>query len=226
MNVSWAKLLISTVEILNMSIDPSKFQKLNVADTCAIWNILSSRLLYMTANAAGCSFCCTNFVHYECLHKPRKAYTSEDIELQDRLQGAIQDGKFKSCHLDLEDLQEVDILQKRKNLGKGELASIAFAKKTNQAFLTDDIKARRLAQEVMTRQFVQTTPHLVGWLFFAYFLGDGDLKPVIDEHKKYDRPLAQYFNEMYSRALDYRSKLHLHWISENEEYINFGDHNY
>lgn len=189
-----------------MTIDPSQFQKLNVADTCAVWNILASQRLYKAATEAGCSFCCTNFVHYECLHKPRKDYTSADIELKSRLRGAIQEGKFKSYHLDLEDLQEIDILQKRKNLGKGELASIAFAKKTSQAFLTDDKKARKLAEQVMTRQFVQTTPHLVGWLFFTFFLGDSDLKPMIEEHKKYDRPLAQYFDDMYNRALDYRSK--------------------
>jgi len=193
-----------------MPIDPSQFQKLNVADTCSIWNVLSSRLLYVAANAAGCSFCCTNFVHYECLHKPLKTYTSEDLELQARLKEAILDGKFRSYHLDLEDLQEVDILQKRKNLGKGELASIAFAKKTNQAFLTDDIKARKLAEEVMIRHFVQTTPHLVGWLFFANFLGDGDLKSIVDEHQKYNRPLSQYFEDMYSRALDYRSKFNIY----------------
>ena len=189
-----------------MTIDPSQFKKCNVTDTCAVWNILSSRLLYTAANTAGCSFCCTSFVHYEYLHKPRKNYTSEDVELQSRLRGAIQDGKFKSYHLDIEDLQEINILQKRKNLGKGELASIAFAKKTSQAFLTDDMKARKLAEQVMVCQFVQTTSHLVGWLFFANFLGDSDLKIVVDEHKKYDGPLAQYFEEMYNRALDYRSK--------------------
>lgn len=193
-----------------MSIDPSEFQKLNVTDTCSIWNILSSRLLYVAANVANCSFCCTNFVYYECLHKLRTKFTSEDIELQNRLKEAIKDGKFRSYHIDLEDLQEVDILQKRKNLGKGELASIAFAKKTRQAFLTDDKKARELAEEVMTRQFVQTTPHLVGWLFFKNFLGDGDLKSIVDEHQKYNRPLARYFKDMYDRALDYRSKLNLY----------------
>ena len=62
----------------------------------------------------------------------------------------------------------------------------------------------------MNRQFVQTTPHLVGWLFFANFLGDGDLKSVVDEHQKYNRLLGQYFKEMYNRALDYRSKLNLY----------------
>lgn len=195
-------------ELSDMAIDPSQFQKLNVADTCSIWNILSSQLLYVAAQSAGCSFCCTDFVYYECLNKPRKEYKAEDVEMQNRLRQAIQSGKFKSYHLDLEDLQEVALLQKRKNLGKGELASIAFAKKTNQAFLTDDKKARTLAEEIMVRQFIQTTPHLLGWLFFKNFLSDSDLKPIIHEHKKHNRPLAEYFTEMYRRSLDYRSKLY------------------
>lgn len=201
-----------------MTIDPSQFHKLNVTDTCAIWNILSSKLLYMATKAAGCSFCCTNFVYYECLHKPRKTYTQEDIELQNRLRQAIQNGEFKTCHLELEDLQEIEILQKRKNLGKGELASIAFAKKTSQAFLTDDTKARKLAKEVMARQFVQTTPHLLGWLFFTNFLSDRDLQPIINEHKQHNRPLSQCFTEMYNRALDYRAKLSIY----NELSNNYG----
>ncbi|MES1023392.1 hypothetical protein ABN584_10875 [Gloeocapsa sp. BRSZ] len=203
-----------------MTIGPSQFHKINVTDTCAIWNILSSKLLYVTTKAAGCSFCCTTFVYYECLHKSRKTYTKEDIELQNRLRQAVQDGKFKNYHLDLEDLQEIEILQKRKNLSKGELASIAFAKKTGQAFLTDDTKARKLAREVMARHFVQTTPHLLGWLFFINFLSDSDLQPIINEHKQHNRPLAQYFTEMYNTALDYRAKLYICNEANNEHGIN------
>lgn len=194
-------------ELSDMAINPSRFQKLNVADACATDNILSSQLLYKAAQLAGCSFCCTNFVHYECLYKLRKEYTPEAIEIQNRLRQEIQDGKFKSYHLDLEDLQEIAILQNRKNLSKGELASIAFAKKTSQAFLTDDQNARKLAERFMARQFVQTTPHLLGWLFFTNFLSDSDLQPIINEHKKHKRPLAKYFTEMYRRALDYRLKM-------------------
>lgn len=194
-------------ELSDMVINPSQFQKLNVVDACATDNLLSSQLLYKTAQSAGCSFCCTNFVYYECLYKVRKRYTPEAIEIQNRLRQEIQDGKFKSYHLDLEDLQEIAILQNRKSLSKGELASIAFAKKTSQAFLTDDQNARKLAEGVMARRFVQTTPHLLGWLFFTNFLSDSDLQPIISEHKKYKRPLAQYFTEMYLRALDYRSKM-------------------
>ena len=138
---------------------------------------------------------------------PTQALAS--LERGERRPTGDRDGKFNSYHLDIEDLQEVALLQKRKNLGNGELASIAFAKKTNQAFLTDDKKARTLAEEIMVRQFVQTTPHLLGWLFFTNFLSDSDLKPIIDENKKHNRPLAEYFTEMYRRALDYRSKLYV-----------------
>lgn len=199
-----------------MAINPSQFHKFNVADACSIWNVLSAQLLYVAAQSAGCHFCCTKFVYYECLFKPRKEQKSEDIELQKRLRQAIQDGKIKSCTLELEDLQEIALLQKRKNLGKGELSSIAFAKKINQAFLTDDIKAKKLAEDVIARNLVQTTPHLLGWLFFTNFLSDIDLNPIIDEHRNYDRPLAQHFVEMYQRALDYRSKLSLN-VEESSE---------
>jgi predicted nucleic acid-binding protein len=186
--------------------DPSKFHKLNVVDSCAIWNIISTQLLRTTAYSAGCSFCCTYFVYYECLYKRRTKVKPEDSALQDLLRQEMKSGMFKSYHLDIEDLQEIDVLQKRKNLGKGELASIAFAKKTRQAFLTDDRGARNLAEKVLTHHKVQTTAHLLGWLFFESFLSDRDLNQIIDEHKKYKGKLETYFRIMYERALDFRSK--------------------
>lgn len=188
--------------------NPSKFHKINVVDSCAIWNIISTQLLRTTAYSAGCSFCCTDFVYYECLYKPRTKVKPEDIALQVLLRQEMKSGKFKNYHLDIEDLQEIDVLQKRKNLGKGELASIAFARKTHQAFLTDDRGARNLAEEVLTHHRVQTTAHLLGWLFFESFLSDGDLNQIIDEHKKYNGKLEKYFIVMYERALDFRSKQH------------------
>lgn len=186
--------------------DPSKFHKLNVVDACAIWNIISSQLLRTTAYSANCSFCCTDFVYYECLYKPRPRVKPEDVALQALLRQEMQDGKFKSYHLDIEDLQEIEVLQKRKNLGKGELASIAFAKKTHQAVLTDDRGARNLAEEVINHHMVQTTAHLLGWLFFECFLSDSDLKEIIKQHKEYNGNLEKYFRVMYHRALDFRSK--------------------
>ncbi|MBD2384151.1 hypothetical protein [Cylindrospermum sp. FACHB-282] len=203
-----------------MAINPSEFHKLNVLDSCAIDNILSSQLLYVAAQSAGCHFCCTSFVYYECLYNPRKNPTPEAIELQSIFRKVTEDGKIKNYNLELEDLQEVLILEKRKQIGKGELASIVFARKTNQAFLTDDQGARKLASEVMNTRLVQTTPHLLGWLFFANFLGDSDLQPIINEHeKKYNRKLAKYFTEMYLRALDYRSKMYLNVEVANDNEV-------
>lgn len=55
-----------------MAIDPSKFHLINVADTCAVWNVLSSSRLHAAAKEARCEFCITSFVRYECLSKLRK----------------------------------------------------------------------------------------------------------------------------------------------------------
>jgi predicted nucleic acid-binding protein len=187
-----------------MVIDPSNFHKYNVIDTCAIWNILSSKLLYTTANNAGCLFCCTYFVYYECLNKPRKNPKQAEIELQNRFRQEYENGKFKYYHLTIEDLQDVEVLQVRKKKDKGELASIAFAKKTRQAFLTDDTGAKKLAAQSMNGKMVQNTPHLLAWLIFVNYLSDSDLQPIIDEHKKYNRHLEEKFLNAYKIVLEYR----------------------
>jgi len=132
---------------------------------------------------------------------PRKNPSKKDVELQDRFRNECRRGAFSSHHLDIEDLQDVMILENRKKLSKGELSSIAFAKKTRQAVLTDDQKARKLAEQVMDRQMVQTTPHLFGWLYFTNRLSDGDRAEIIAEHEKYNGRLAPYFEIMYREAL-------------------------
>jgi hypothetical protein len=184
-----------------MPIDPSQFHRLNVVDTCAVWNILSLELFYRTALQAGCSFCCTTFVEYEGLHKPRTKPSEHDDELQRRLKRAQEGGSFTAHPLDIADLQDVMLLESRKRLSKGELSSIAFARRTRQAFLTDDRGARKLAEGVMDRGMVQTTPHLFGWLFFTQRLSDGDKDAVIEAHESMNGPLREYFEEMYMEAL-------------------------
>jgi predicted nucleic acid-binding protein len=166
-----------------MQANPRHFHELNVADTCAVWNVLSSRLLYTRAVARKCVFSCTQFVRYECLHKKRKIDSPEDQELRLRLQKEIAQRKQFQCHpIEIEDLQEVAALRTERNLGLGELSSIAFAKRTKQPFLTDDQNARTLAEKVLAPSLVQTTPHLFGWLIFLGVLDDGDKNLVIAEH--------------------------------------------
>lgn len=184
-----------------MTLDVSRFYKLVVTDTCAVWNVLSSKLLHHTGIAAGCHFSITDFVLYECLYKARTSTKESDTELQRRLNQARAAGQFKNYPLEVEDLQEVQILEKRKKLSKGELAAIAFAKKTNQAFLTDDQGARQLAATAIDIQLVQTTPHLLGWLVFTGLLGDSDISGIVSEHEQLDRPLRPYFINMYKEGM-------------------------
>ena len=187
-----------------MAINLSKFFKLNVTDTCAVWNVLSSSILFHTATEAMCIFSLTAFVNYECLFKPRSSQSTEEETLKSKLREQQNSDNFQVYHLTIEDLQDIEILEKRKALGKGELSSIAFAKRTKQAFLTDDQGARKLATEIMGPEMVQTTPHLLGWLFFSQRLSDSDKDKIIDDHESFKGPLRPYFEKVYYDALQYR----------------------
>jgi hypothetical protein len=184
-----------------MGADVSRFCAQNVIDTCSIWNLLSARRFYSAARLSNCLFCCTSFVHYECLVKPRKQATSADGELMSRFREASRSREIERFDLDIEDLQEATILNKRKRFGMGEISSIVFAMKTRQAFLTDDQKARALAHDVMDATMVQTTPHLFGWLVFTNVLGDTDKENIINEHESLSRPLRPFFEEVFVEAL-------------------------
>jgi len=184
-----------------MAIDPSRFTLSNIVDTCAVWHILSSKSLYYKAKGARCVFCITLFVHYECLYKPRKMTSAADEELMRRLRDAQKRSQFRTHELEIEDLQEIEILRKRQNLGKGELTSIAFAKKTNIAFVTDDQKARKLAASILGSSNVQTTPHLLSWLAFNGYVVDSDKDDIKCEHAKFGQKLAPYFDAAFSEAM-------------------------
>lgn len=183
-----------------MAIDPSKFHLVNVADTCSVWNILSSTRLRSAAKDARCDFCITSFVYYECLIKPRKSPTEADHELRRRLQIEQRGGSFVAHSCSIGDLQDVKVLENRKRLGMGEISSIAFAMRIGQAVLTDDQKARKLAQSA-GHPLVQTTPHLFSWLIFMRRLGDSDVAIVINQHKELEGDLAPHLDQAYQLAL-------------------------
>jgi hypothetical protein len=190
-----------------MAIDVSKFHRHNVADACAVWNVLSSLLFFSRAKENGVSFVCTRFVVYECLIKQRQKNTENDLILQSRLRQAQKQSDFAVYPLDVSDLQMVAILENRKKLGKGELSSIALAMKIRQAFLTDDQKARKLAAIVMDSPGAQTTPHLFGWLVFINAISDSEKQIVVDEHGRLGRPLKSHFEDTYLEALRCRLML-------------------
>ncbi len=48
---------------------------------------------------------------------------------------------------------------------------------------------------------VQTTPHLLGWLFFQGGLSDVDKDVIIAEHKRLGGNLEQFYEEVYREAM-------------------------
>lgn len=183
-----------------MAIDPSRFHLINVTDTCAVWNVLSSSTLYRAALAAQCHFCVTGFVDYECLVKPRTSPTDTTRELQRRLIDARGGGQFPVHACSLDDLQAVSRLESRKRLGKGELSSIAFAMSRGMAVLTDDQGARKLSALAGSHP-TQTTPHLHSWLIFNRRLDDADHSNVLAQHRQMHGSLAPHLEDAYFLAL-------------------------
>ena len=187
-----------------MSINYTTFNKINVIDTCAIWNLLSSNMLYSLSIEIKCFFSLTKFVEYECIHKSRKNPSEEEVLLQIKLRNEIKKGKFLCHSLSISDIQDIEILQLRKSLGIGELSSIAFARKINQSFLTDDQKGRKFAKEILGNDRVQTTPHLLGYLVYERKIIDGEIDQIIIDHKKFSKPLEPHFRTAHNEALRIR----------------------
>jgi len=163
--------------------------------------MLSQKLLYRTSTAVRCDFYITDFVQYECLDKPWSTSTAAESELMARLRHEQSRETFKPYSCGIEDLQDIQLLESRQRLGMGEVSSIAFAMKTNQAVITDDQRARRLATESGHAR-TQTTPHLLAWLLFSNRLGDSDAEAVISENTAMSLPLAKHFERVYHLALE------------------------
>jgi len=184
-----------------INFDFSEINKFSVIDTCAILNLFSSEKFYNAIICENFSFCYTSFVEYETLYKRVKEVTEVIRNQRTKLRQETLKQKFRCEHLSIDDLQEIEILEARKKLGKGELSSIAFAKKINQPFMTDDQGARKLGEEILGKQKVLTSPHILGWLYFNRILIDSDHKDIISEHKSSGRKMASIYNEIYQEAI-------------------------
>lgn len=194
-----------------MNRNVAEIGKWAIVDACAVWNLLSSAVLFRACVTHKFGFSITEFVLYECLHKPRKGPSDADLELMRRLRDARQREQFGAVALTVDDLQDVMRLQLRRRVSKGELSSIAFARRAGITFQTDDQGARKLAVEELPIGRVQTTPHVLGWLYFHGKLADHELRIIIAEHEQVSRPLRKYLQGMYEEAMRCRS------ISGNNE---------
>lgn len=190
-----------------MNINITSFNILNVIDTCAIDNLLSSNTLFNASINANCKYCYTKFVEYEMFYKERKNPTTSSLQLQNRLKLETKLQHFECHQLSIDDLQDVEIMEKRKKLGIGELSSIAFARKINHSFMSDDQGARKFASEIIGSKKVQTTPHLLGWLFYNRNLIDSDFSVIIQEHESNNRTLSRFLKEAYEESLRIRLML-------------------
>ncbi len=191
-----------------MAFNPTVFSMMVVTDTCAVWNILSSRKLSQAAREGKVTFCLTPMVLYECLQKPRKILTSQMEELIRRLNISRRNGDFPVQGCDINDLLTIS-RGAPSGLGSGELSCIAAAFRiTSLSFMTDERKARIYAENNL-RLKVETTPRLYGWLHFKGYLTDSDHADVLSEHEIYERrPLTPFFNEAYESALQHRLMQH------------------
>jgi hypothetical protein len=179
------------------------FNLYNVVDTCSLWNLLGSPLLYRAAKTVKISLCSTQFVRYECLFKPG-AHDPSRIELQARLHACTQKNEVTFCDIELEDLQDVATLEKRLAISKGELSSIAFAKRTRQCFLSDDRQAKCLAKSALPEGAIQDIPHLCGWLCINGVIHESDQDTIKAELRAVQRFLDPHIGNAFLGALEFR----------------------
>src|SRR5262249_17850532 len=116
----------------------------------------------------------------------------------------IDNEEIRFCDVELEDLQEIATLENRKAISKGELSSIAFAKRTMQSFLSDDRQAKVLAKTVLASEAIQDTPHLCAWLFINDKLHEHDEHQIRSDLKSLDRSLDPHISNAFRRALEIR----------------------
>jgi hypothetical protein len=174
--------------------------------------ITSSKILITRADQFGISFCCTDYVIYECLYK-KTNHSEYDLFLQNNLKELRQQNKFQYFSPSIEDLQQEKLLSERYKLGRGELSSgdtrgelstLAFALNKKLAFLSDDRKACRIAKEILQTDHVQTTPHLFSWLVYNCIISDSEKNDVINQHRDNGGNIAEHLETAYLIACESR----------------------
>ncbi len=177
------------------------FHLCSAIDTCAVWHLVSSVTLNKAATQRSCIFVMSRYVEYECFNKQRKYPTKEHDELVQRLKNDRGLCRFQTIEMSIDDLQEIARLEERKKLGKGELSSIALAKKLGIGLTTDDRKAFRFAKsELSDPEIVRTIPQLLGWLYFKGELTDHDVKQICVEHHSAAGSHREHFQAIYFEA--------------------------
>jgi hypothetical protein len=114
---------------------------------------------------------------------------------------------FQVVNLTVNDLREIGRLREVRRIGFGELSSIILAAKLRKGFVSDDVKARRLAETQFPEIDTRTIAHLVGWLVFLADLSDSDIGGIVEDSRRLrgeNGHLGRYINVCYSRAMELR----------------------
>jgi predicted nucleic acid-binding protein len=183
---------------------PDVFIGVNVIDTCALWNLISSDTLFRCSRRCQHTYITTPTVLYECLVKPRNSpMTQARKTLLARLSAHLESRHVERIQISIDDLHEVSRLSTK--LGQGELSCAAAARKINQAVMTDNKRDFR-AIEAMVDGRLQTTPRLLGWLVFQGHLGDAEVQAVVAEHESLDGPLGKWYRRAHWEGCEKRLK--------------------
>lgn len=184
------------------------FPTIVAADSCSIWNILSSKTLTLAVKGAGPHFVLAEYVKYECLGKKRSSIRSHDISVQKILRNELAEKRYFSVmSLDVEDLQLLARSGVHKVIDRGEIAAIALAQKISGGFLTDDYDARMTGEATLGISRARSTPHLVGWLIYSGHLTDGDIPQIIadnDAARNERGQIGSFINICYLHAMGLR----------------------
>ncbi|KAA0593968.1 hypothetical protein J2848_004134 [Azospirillum lipoferum] len=185
------------------------FPAVSAIDTCAVWNILSSRTLSAAISRKGCHFVLAEYVRYECLGKPRTNLTEADAALCEKLKTEITSSKQFSVHpLGVDDLRDlVATVGSPKRFHHGEVAALALSRKLGNGFLTDDYAARKVGENTLGQDRVRSTPLLVGWLVYDGQLTDGDIPVIVADNKAYRNKrgfLGSFIQKCYEHAMGLR----------------------
>lgn len=184
-----------------MSKEITNYNKDNVIDTCSIWNIIYSKKFYGISTSYLNSFVMTDYVKYETLGKKWTHNIDKETELKGFLKKEISNRRFNLYNITIEELQDPLIAKSRKNLGKGELSCIAFAKSKSISIITDDQGARKHAKDILGEDRVRTIPHLLGFLVFNDYLFDSDVCVILSDHKEYSSDIIVFLESCYKLAL-------------------------
>jgi predicted nucleic acid-binding protein len=185
------------------------FPVVSAIDTCAIWNILCSKILVSAAMQQNLHFMLAEYVRYECLVKLRRSTSEIESKMRIKLVELLAANRgFSVNQLAVDDLSGlIRAIGSPRRFDKGELAALALALKYRNGFLTDDRAARKAGEKVVGASQVRTTPHLVGWLVYTGHLVDGDIPAIKTDNLAFrgnNGNLGKFIQECYEHALGLR----------------------